>query len=65
MVHPALGSPLCGEAELQRAAISQGHFGVTACGALTFEQVWEGLKLGVWCKVCANHTFKESSDIKA
>lgn len=31
-------------------------------GAVTGER---RLKLAVWCNVCANHTFKESKDIKA
>lgn len=35
--HSASGAPLCGEAELERAALSKGQFGGGAWGLLTCE----------------------------
>lgn len=65
--HPRIGAPGAGRLS-SREQSSQGHFGVGAGGwgweALS-DNNNEGLTLGVRRKVCADHTFKEPSAIKA
>lgn len=50
---------------IEREEPSHKDTSMEAWGVLTGMLCWEGLRLNVWCKVCANHTFKESNDIEA